>query len=342
MDKRKKNTITIKMNGEAHTYQPVQDKPRGEKEILRENPGSIEEQAAGLEAEEENFEWILPEQEPVEPEEFIINEAVNTAAIYPKQTQSHSKKKKGPIKPIFFTVAFAVLIGLTFGAVMLKLVRTDKPVVTSADPQLGEKAAGESPGKEKPGKAAAATSAKLPTVNAFVVQEGVYSTKEAASQVQANLEAKAVPSAIIEMDGKYMLLIGLAGTLEEAKEIGASMKAKGIDFYAKELTLAEREAGKASAAEKEFLAKVPDIYNVLSASAAAAYSVKTAESIDKAAGLLEAIDGGKFANNNIAAIYNELEKAAGSLAAFGKNGASKDSLSAQQHLLNFLEQYQAF
>lgn len=342
MDKRKKNTITIKMNGEAHTYQPVQDKPGGEKEIVREDPDSFEEHAAGLEAEEENFEWILPEQEPAEAEEFIINEAVNTAAIYPKQSQSLFKKKKGPIKPIFFTVAFAVLIGLTFGAVMLKLVLTDKPVVTSADPQLGGKPAGENTGKEKPGKTAAAASAKLPSLSAFVVQEGVYSTKDAASQVQTKLEAKAVPSAILEMDGKYMLLIGLAGTLEDAKEIGASMKGKGIDFYAKEMALAEREAGKATASEKEFLAKAPEIYNVLSAAAAAAYSGKNAPSIEKAAGLLEAMDGGKFTNNNIEALYNELEKAAASLAAFEKNGASKDSLSAQQHLLNFLEQSQAF
>ncbi|WP_148362779.1 hypothetical protein [Bacillus sp. B-jedd] len=342
MDKRKNNTITIKMNGEAHTYQPVQDKPGGEKEIVKEDSGSMEEQAAGLEAEEEHFEWILPEQEPAEPEEFIINEAVNTAAIYPKQTQSLSKKKKGPIKPIFFTVAFAVLIGLTFGAVMLKLVLTDKPVVTSADPQLGEKAAGESSGKEKPGKTAVAAAAKLPPVTAFVVQEGVYSTKEAAAQVKTGLEAKDVPAAILEMDGKYMLLIGLAGTLEEAKEIGASMKAKGIDFYAKEIGLAERKAGKATASEKDFLAKAPEIYDVLSAAAAAAYSGKNAPSIEKEAGFLKEMDGAKFANDKIAALYNELEKAAGSLAAFEKNGASKDSLSAQQHLLNFLEQSQSF
>ncbi|RHW40637.1 hypothetical protein D1B31_10580 [Neobacillus notoginsengisoli] len=342
MDKQKVKPITIKINGEEKPIQHQMDKPGDPHDSVNKEQTYAEEHAAALEAEDENFEWILPEQEPVESEEFIIKEAANTAAIYPKQTKSSNKKRFGPLKPIVFSIVFAVLVGLTYGAVMLKLVLTDKPVVTAGKPIDTEQPTGGNGEKTSPAKKAATEPVMLLPVTAFAVQEGVYSGKDAALVVKNELEAKGIPSAILDMDDKKMLLVGLAGSIESAKEIGAILKEKGIDFYAKEITLSERKAGKASTTEKGFLDKAPGIYDALSTAAAAAYSGKNVSSIADTGSILEAIDASKFSNDKIIALYNELSKAAGSLDNFEKKHESADAHSAQQHLLNFLEKYQAF
>ncbi|WP_155922311.1 SPOR domain-containing protein [Bacillus sp. EB01] len=345
MDKLKNNTIKIKINGDSRPYkeelkrQETVREPEAKEMVTPAQP----EQAAALEAGEESFEWILPEFEPAEaPKEYIIKEATESASIYPKAAKPAKSSKPAfkfntlNLKPIIVPVIFAILIGVTLGAGMLKLLKPGDAVEESVTPTNAVTPAD----KEKPvstGKTAAAT---LQPITTFAVQEGIYTNKDSASSVKDELLSKGIPAAVFDKDGQAMMLVGVAASIEDAKEVGAAMKAKGIEIYAKEVDFHEKDAGKLGEQDAAFLKKVPELYEGLSNAAAASITGgSTGEAAKNAQSELQKIDGSKLKNDAVKKLYGELTGAATLLAT---DPDESGSIKAQQHLLDFLAQYQSF
>ncbi|WP_156424333.1 hypothetical protein [Bacillus sp. FJAT-27445] len=339
MDKKKQNTINIKLNNESRPVpeQSNLDRPPVIEQQSTEDiqPANME-AAAAAEASEEIFDWILPEEEPAEQGTFVIKEASDSASIYPKHSSGPSKRKGWSMKPAVLTVVFAIIVGVGLGAAMLKLLLTDKPAVTAMQPNGDEK-----PAATGDAKTQSATVQLLP-ISAFVIQEGLYSTRDSAEAAKQNLEGLGIPGAVLDKDGQAMLLIGIAGSIEGAKEIGEGLKEKGIAIYAKEITLPSRKAGKVAADEKQFLEKAPELFALLSPGAGLAMAGKEAAVAGSVKKDLEAINAGEFANPAIGALYNELANAVKSLESYEKAGDGQSAQAAQVHLLNFLAKYQTY
>ncbi|WP_409270805.1 SPOR domain-containing protein [Neobacillus sp. SCS-31] len=348
MDKRKNNTIKIKLNNESS---PVLNKPKLEKaqldrpeldrpqmmdpQNIEGEPPPLEETAATLEAGEEAFDWILPEEEPVEHGKFIINEASDSASIYPKQSASTKRKNGSPIKPAILTIVFAIIVGVGLGAGMWKLVFSEKETATAIQPEVEiTKPSGET----KP----SASTIQLPPLSAFVVQEGIYSSKESAEIARKNLEEKGIPAAVLDKDGQGMLLAGIAGSIESANGIGEQLTEKGIAIYAKEVTFSARQKENVTSMEKQFLAIVPEFFEKMGSSAGLAMEGKTAGGTAAIIKELDAIDASKLSNPDIKTLYSELAEAAKNLETYEKTGNRQNAIAAQSHLLNFIAKYQAF
>ncbi|ALC89794.1 hypothetical protein AM500_08415 [Bacillus sp. FJAT-18017] len=345
MDKPKNNTITIKINGDSRPYK--EDNKRQETVRVPETKEMVTpaqpEQAAALEAGEESFEWILPEFEPAEtPKEYIIKEATESASIYPKAVKPSKSSKPAfqfntlNLKPIIVPVIFAILIGVTLGAGMLKLLISGDGVEEAITPTNAVTPAD----REKPVSAGKTAAATLQPITTFAVQEGIYTNKDSATSVKEELVSKGIPAAVFDKDGQAMMLVGVAASIEDAKEVGAALKAKGIEIYAKEVAFPEKDAGKLAEQDAAFLKKVPALYEGLSNAAAANITGgSTGEAAKNAQSELQKIDESKLKNGAIKSMYGELTGAATLLAGTLDEAGS---IKAQQHLLDFLALYQSF
>ncbi|OCA91256.1 hypothetical protein A8F94_05190 [Bacillus sp. FJAT-27225] len=344
MDKPKKNTITIKINGDSRPYKEELKKEIPKKETVPlDSATSAEiEQAAALETGEESFDWILPELEPEAPKEYIIKEATDTASIYPKPAKSSKPSRQSfkfntiSLKPLVIPIIFAILIGVTFGTGMLKMLGSGDVLEEVGSPI--KPVAGTS--KKDPKTSDKKAAFTLLPLSTFAVQEGVYTKKDSAESKKDELVSKGIPAAVLDMDGKAMMLVGVADSLEKAKEVGAAMKAKGIEIYAKEVALPEKDAGKLSEQEAAFLKESPALYNSLSGAASAGISGGSPdETAKQALAQLKKTDSSKFKNENVKKLYNGLLSAATLLSSTPDEAGS---IKAQQHLLDFLVSYQSF
>ncbi|WML47380.1 hypothetical protein RCG23_18230 [Neobacillus sp. PS3-34] len=168
------------------------------------------------------------------------------------------------MKSVFFAALFAVLLGTSFGIVMLKLVITDK-----AGPAPGNVVETiTKPVQQDPTEKA--SSSTIGPLTTYIIQEGVYSTKQSALGVAASAEEKGVSAQVTEINGKAYLFLGAADSLDNAKKLGSTYQTLGFTVYAKPFSVAEKELKKISGEEKSFFEKAISLFNGLSASSTAA------------------------------------------------------------------------
>lgn len=336
MDKPKNNRIIIKLNGNEQSY--IENKKEPDEDSIETGspePGYLE-TAAG-EAAEESFDWILPE--------INQNDIEEIKTVKPEKKKGHNfnqlifnpgKKNKGFLKSILLASIFAVLLGTSFGIVMLKLVLTNhsNPNGTETIEAVAQPNTVENPAPAK-------NVYIFSPISLFVVQEGVYSSKETANNAADLAEQKGVASIVDVLNGKTYLFLGVAGSIEDAKKLGGLYQEKGVDFYAKSLETPEKELKNLSSDEKTFLKSVPVLFNGLSA---ASSSVLINQSLSKeAAANLEGIQKVtekaaelKIDGEAIKQLRKELTAASEKMKSFQKDGENKQAASAQQHLLNSL------
>ncbi|QCJ43623.1 hypothetical protein FAY30_17825 [Bacillus sp. S3] len=355
MDKPNKgNTIKIKLNGETRDFheEPKKKEPETTIEPMtrvikidskRIDSDALLETAAAQESAEESFDWILPESSENDIEEFkIVSSNTPKKSGIPKIASftSNSKiKNGGPFGSIVFSGIFAILIGTTIGVVMLKLVitgPTDKPVT---EPAVAEVAGG---ADKKPADEKGEDSAVLAQIPAYVIQGGVFTSKEGATETSKQILAKGVPAQVIEMDGKLFIFLGTADSLETAKSISTKFKAKGVEgAFAKQLSLDEKKVADLTVKEKDFLEAVPTIYEKLSSATSNAMltDVVTEESGKAITAIEEQLKGTSVKDEKVKTIKAELTSAEEKVKAFQKSKDVKSLNEAQQHLLKFLSVY---
>ncbi|GLB58372.1 SPOR domain-containing protein [Cytobacillus sp. NCCP-133] len=356
MDKPNNNgkTITIKINGKDRPFQEKRDEKQEEswkvKELDRKKQKEEETEffasiqtAAGKEA-DDRFDWILPEEtEDSEIKEFKIASPSKKTAYQGLNSLAKTfkrKNKQGFLTSIFLAVFFAVLLGTSFGFIMLKLVFTDQSVETASPPAVSEPAVF----SDQP---AGMESLTLESITTYVIQEGVYKNKESAKQFQASIEKKGVPVQMYEMNGDTVLYLGVSDTLNNAKAIGNQIKnSNGLNFYAKEITFDGKSIDGLNAEEKKLLKMVPAIYQSLAAGAADASIEKSIhanvlEELKTHSENLNKLPADQIKKQGLITIKEELINASKQLDAFQQYGDSASAVKGQQHLLAFLAAYQS-
>ncbi|MBA2173448.1 SPOR domain-containing protein [Halobacillus locisalis] len=147
------------------------------------------------------------------------------------------KKKRRPsaIKPILVSTATALLISFGLGFLLLRMFVSLTDETTNGSESMPVPAT--STGSSTEETATIGTS----TLDGYVIQAGVFSTEEKATEWKMKLTASAVSSAIWERDGQYYLFVGSAGSEAEANEIADDLSARDVETYVKPWTvLSER------------------------------------------------------------------------------------------------------
>ncbi|MGG5254894.1 hypothetical protein ACQYAD_15780 [Neobacillus sp. SM06] len=336
-------TITIKINGknqpfideQAEKGSQMETEPAKSTADLHAKPEAHQEVAASKEAAEESFDWIFPEAETGIPE-IATYKKVNNAGVKTQKLSAAYKKdhmQKRPIKTILFSTIFAVLIGTSFGMLMLKLVvmNPSKPAVVEP-PAAGNQAAA-SP-------SSSSESAVLKAFTTYVVQEGVYTLKKSAEDISKLAVQKGLPAKVVEINGQNFLFLGIANSLEAAKGMENVYKGKGVNEpYSKALAVPEKKLTNVSQAEKIFSEAMPAYFLTISKAAANAMA-----SADVPANLQKdlasiSIDEKQVKNKQLKSLATALAGANEQLKEFQKSKNQQAIVKAQQDLLTFLQLY---
>lgn len=341
-------TITIKINGKESPIQEEQkqtpknqeaDIPVQEKKPLHAVEKATEQEtAAAQEAQEEDeFEWILPEIEDEDElkEYTIMTQSKKKKGKGYKGSSLKGPRKKGVLPSIILTIFLAVLLGGSLGVLMLKMVISDSANEPSTGPITEE-----TPSKEtnETGQA----SLELPSITAYVIQAGVFSTPENADGEAQSMATKGVPTKVIGIDNNSYIYVGLADNIENAKSLGTQIQGKGVETFAKEVAFGGATLSELQDSEKNILEQAPSLFQSLSEiiTTASLSNSLPSERLDSLNGELEKWNGIKAAENEqVKQIKAELDGAAENIKSYGEKNDATLLINAQQHLLNFIGVY---
>jgi stage II sporulation protein B len=346
------NTIKIKLNGEQQSFKEEPVKKQTDKEaepfstVIKIDSeyleqDSFKETAAAQESVDESFDWIIPESSENDIVEYKIASSQKSKKAGKKAVSfsTFSKKRNGgALKNILITAVFAILIGTSFGVLMLKLFITDTSKPAIVQPVGGE--TGKNNGEEK--TPAATASAVLPAQTIFVVQGGMFSSKESAASEANEIKSKGAAANSLGIDGKEFLFLGVADSVETAKQLGTFYKDNNgvADFFAKPIAVPEKTVADINETEKAFLESSAAVYQQLSKISSSGIVTKTAS--DDITTLSEQLkNGDKLSNEKIKSLHSDLTSAVEKVKAFQTSKDAKSLIEAQQHLLNFISAYYA-
>ena len=348
----KGNTIKIILNEETKSYQ--EEATNTDRETSSESfPSVIKIDSNKLESEarletaaaqetvdDESFDWIIPESsEHVIEEMTIAGNPKTKKPSLPKITSfsiNPNKKSNRNILSVVISAVFAILLGTTIGFVMLKLVITgpSNKAGTQTVPTVVEQK-----GNTTTEKTNAVTLEQMTT---YVIQGGVFSSKDGAKDTSTEITSKGVPAQLVEMSGKQYLFLGVADSIETAKSLGNEYKADGVaDVFAKPLLLDEKELSGLTDQEKGFIKNVPAIYETLSTATSTAILNHSLDGDSSKAitGIEKQLMTSGLKNEKVKTIKTELTTALNQVKSFQKSKDLKSLTKAQQQLLSFLSTY---
>lgn len=356
VDKPKKGqTITIKLNGEDKKFR---EEPNDHKPKPMSKPASkvvkiktdltdnevMKETAAAKDPIDDSFDWIIPESTDHDIEEFKMTSYQSPKKNIKKNSKisfltfSKTKNRK-TIGAVFISAFFAILIGTTIGFLMLKLVIIDSDEQSNHQPQstIVEKETGGN--ENEPVKD---VSASIPELSTYIIQGGVFSSKEGAEETAKDIKSKGIPYSIVEMDGKHYLLLGVGDSLETAKVIVSKYKKDGVeDAFAKSLLIDKKNVSGMNETEQSFIESVPTIYQTIATATTSGFSSNTIseKAFKEMTSKEEQLKKSSMENEKIKKIQSELLRANEKVNAFHKSKDTKNLKEAEQHLLNFLSVY---
>ncbi|MFE8703448.1 SPOR domain-containing protein [Cytobacillus sp. FJAT-54145] len=306
--------------------------------------------AASQEAQEDNFDWILPDH--IDDEEIKEYKIATPTKKKPKGLRGITGKLKknnrnGMVSSIFFAVFFAVLLGTSFGFILLKLVIMDPSMETAGKPASVEELteqAGEATNDSETGSTGGTSQLSVAPITGYVVQGGVFSTADAAKGMGDQVSQKGVATKIVNIGDKTFLFVGIADTLENAKSIGNKLKESGIEVFAKEVQFGSASQKELGASEKTILELAPPLYQAISAAStnmAISNSLppNLVENIKAQQAEWSKIDEKSIVDKEVQQIKVELDSAASNVSAYLENPSENLKDKIQQNLLNFLAFY---
>lgn len=335
MDKPTKPKITIKINGENKSFSEENKKiyPEIAEEVIYvdepdRGPQFIEQEthretAATQSVADEDFDWIIPDND----EDDIAEYKIVSHQVHAPATKKTTRNLIGGIGPILLSGVFAILLGTTLGILMLKLVISDGSKPAIAEPKTVAETKETSKTSDK------TFTAVIPALSTIIVQEGFYSSKDAAKTAAGQVASIGVPAEPINIGGKDYVYIGVAESGAIGKQLGSLYKAKGVrDFFAKEITIEEKKMSGVTEADKAFLESAFDIYQNLVKITSDAIVTNTLANGTNAK-ISEQLNGKGLKNDTVKKLHAELS------AAYQNAIEAKKMEEAQQHLLNFLALY---
>ncbi|WP_158555868.1 SPOR domain-containing protein [Peribacillus glennii] len=325
--------ITIKINGQEKSFEELEsDRP-----LLPENQIA----ATAEKTDEESFDWILPEEDEYSVKEIntaASNNKGKKAAIYMFGGKKKSKagKDSNVFKMPFIAILCAILIGTCLGFIILK-------TITASDRNAVQKQSAPTTASpaEKSTAPAEKTEKTIPSpMNAYLVQGGVFSTEDSAKQMQKSIKQKGIPAEVFQLDGKFYIFSGTAGSLEDSKALASFFKQGQLAFFWKEISFAPviKEG------EKEYVKQFSSLYSSLSQITSRLLYGPDLQ-VDQKQLDQQLKDAGKIAKVKTSEPLEEMEKQLSAAAELlGDFQTSKDQdklLSAQEQLLAFLKNYQS-
>jgi stage II sporulation protein B len=324
LDKHK--TITIKINGKERPHKD--DKPKSDKQTQGTNQPEAKpkikawnETAAAKEPADDSFDWVLPEISEDDGKDYqVVNKPKDTKQRgfrLPGLPQPPNKKRRNssPVLPrVVLNVLLAVALGLGFGMIILNTVRPDS--VETVVP------ANTAPATDKPAKSSNGTeSVELPGLSTFVVQGGAFSSAESAKTAVTDLEGKGIDAQTVSVNGQFLLLLGMAGSLEEAKSVGTEFASKGAEVFSKPLELGGFSVDGLTKEESSVLTVAPELFANLSGG-----DYANAAAVEDQLAKLKEVDEAKISNKNVSAVKKNLEQGAAAFLAKDNAGVQKESL----------------
>nr|WP_144921321.1 SPOR domain-containing protein [Paenibacillus bovis] len=321
--------IKIKLNGV--------EKPFSEETRIHDWRTTVRDETAATSedtADEEEFEWILPEIETKEiPEYKIVN------ATVPSPRNNIGKKWRRQMYPdiskLVFSIILAIVVGLILGTLFLKMMASEDDIVAINEV--------ENPGsvnkddEKKGGTTAGPVEITIPALTIGVLQGGQFSTKEAADAAANSFRKEDLATTIIEMDGKHYVFIGVAGDLATAKSWESQLKDNGIEVWAKELTIPAKDITFASQTKGEqFVTEASTFKKLANESVTATISGKTnAANMKEISGSIEMKED-IFESEVANSIHSKLVYALQGLTEFSSSDSQKNLINAQQGLLDYM------
>ncbi|MBP3038105.1 hypothetical protein J9303_01100 [Bacillaceae bacterium Marseille-Q3522] len=348
---KKSNTITIKMNNAHRPIDGEQNQAENNQVVSTAETFKKKKSDAGPQQfqtltdtkEEDEFTWLLPEEPNKEYKIVNLDE------------KKAKKKKKAVLSwngnigqnqrkfPSFIgAVTLAVLLGTNLGIVMLNVVNSDPPENTetaTAPPKNGTD-------EESQGKITGSAAVSLPALTSFVVQEGVYSNGNGAKERQNELNNQGIANAIITAKGESILLIGVADSLEQAKEIKLLSESAGVEAWQKQINTEAKDLTQLSAEDKRLMEQIHSLYPLLAKAAAAAQisssiPEEVVNEVEKQGSFLNELDTNLFSDEKYQQIAANLAGAVNKITDFPQNNQEQSISEIQQHLLTFLTFYYA-
>lgn len=334
MDKQK--TITIKINGKDRSYKQGEakhDENKKEKGTDKLKVTAWNETAATQESTEDQFDWVLPD--PIVDEgnkgkktsKSGNSKAFRLPSINKSTNKNKSSKSSGMFPRIFLNVSLAIVVGLGFGLIILNTVTSKS--------EEGGRPTTTNPATETPSNSNDHTgtqSVELPVLSTFVVQGGVFTTKESAQTAIQSLEAKGIPAQEVTSNGSFAILLGTAGTLEEVKKIAADFKNKGAEVFPKPYDVPAASIAGVTKEESIVLTAAPELFQLLSAG-----NTSDGDAVNNVKAQLtelDKIDDSKISNKQVAAVKQHLETGANAF-------LGKQSSELQAETLAFLAAWQS-
>lgn len=323
----KQKTITIKINGKERPHKdenPKQDHPSNVPEP-KPKIKAWNETAAAKEPIEDSFDWVLPEhvsEEDAKDFKVVTKPKQERGFRLPGLPPNKNRRNSTRVFPrVAVNILLAVVIGLGFGLMILKTISPD--AVETVAPEVKEPAA------EKPAAGGGTESTDLPAISTFVVQGGVYTKEENATAAAKELEGNGVNAQAVAVNGQFALLLGMAGSLEDAKAVGTELEGKVSEVFSKPLELEGFSVDGLTKDEIAVLTIAPELFANISSGDQA-----KADAVEGQLTKLKEVDESKLKNEEVIAAKQSLEQGA---TAF----LSKNETEVQKESLAFLSSWQA-
>ena len=349
-----RKTITIKINGkdrpfhnkEIENYSDREEFASFHKERNMDKERSVftEEAAAGSETliEEESFDWILPAKEETNTKEkktAIPLEKTSKPNIWKNKSGTKKQKKeksypKGMVASIFFAVFFAVILGTSFGFILLKMVDSEEGIITTTANTITNN-------NTKSGQTVASTvTATKQELTTYIIQHNVFSSEEKAKKDQQQLMEDDIMSQIISVNDNQVVVLGVSSNLNDAKTWQKQMDGS----YAKEITFPGGEIKNVTEAEKAFIEGAPKLYEAMIVVATDARFNNSVDSdaLKQVKDLNATLDKktiNAFGNKKIKKMAIELSEGASLAARLTSDSSVKEINVVQEHLLAYLAEY---
>ncbi|QQZ10714.1 hypothetical protein [Heyndrickxia vini] len=324
MDKHPQNQkIKIKINGK--------ERPINEDMTIHDWKSAKEETAVGAETKDEQFDWILPDIDENQIQEFKkINYTKKSTASFPNKLRKNPNKQ---VTKLFLSIITAVSIGVLIGLFMLKVVIYQSNITQKAHSTSTQN---ENPTqKNNSGKTAYI---QIPALTAAVIQGGIYKNPEPIVQ---SIKQKGLPAVVLPISNQQYIYIGVAGDLQSAKNLAKQYEKKGVAVFAKELTIEGKSIPIQSNDEKKFISASIPLFQLLSKEIANSYL--TGDTDKDAFGALktkltEITNLKDIKNKQLELMKNIQIQSFQTLTAFQSNQDKQELIKAQTSLLSYLQE----
>ena len=162
------------------------------------------------------------------------------AGYHKKNIERSSKKIQfiQIIKPLTIAISLALIIGTIFGFIMLKIFGTiDNGMISRGNnPIVSVENSSEKENTKKD-----LMKAELPGVQAYILQGGVFSSKENAEKFADDFQGHGIMTMIWKRDNEFFLILGLSNSLKEANKMAANIEKNNLDVFVKEWKTPTRE-----------------------------------------------------------------------------------------------------